>query len=109
MSKISTYINLLKTGTNKSVPNLPNKSNKSDASSMHITTPLDFSETRKLIDALKMGRGILVDFSKNHNSPQRMLDFLCGAAYALNGSVERIDATTYLITPKNIQIISAVK
>jgi cell division inhibitor SepF len=35
---------------------------------------------------------------------RRLVDFLSGAAYALEGKVKRVSAATYLVTPYNVEL-----
>lgn len=69
--------------------------------------PANFDEIRGLLDRLRLGEGLVIDLSGvSGEVAQRMLDFLSGAVYALNGSVKRIHQATFLFTPKNISISS---
>ena len=38
---------------------------------------------------------------------RRIVDFLCGAAYAHNGQLKRIANNTYIITPLNVGLVGA--
>ena len=39
---------------------------------------------------------------------RRLVDFLSGCAYALDGKIKKIAISTYLITPYNVDIIGDV-
>jgi len=74
-----------------------------------ITKPKTFGEIQKLIDRLKNGQGVIIDFSETEgNLAQRMLDFLSGAVYALDGSMDRVDNKMYVMTPKGVEIVSTL-
>ncbi len=82
---------------------------KNQPQSIEVCTPRDFSEVEKLIDKLKKKNGCVVDFSSlPTDKSQRMIDFLVGAVYALDGKVERLTSTIYLMTPKGIDIIAKI-
>jgi len=54
-------------------------------------------------DGLKQGRQEIVNLEKA--SPEictRVIDFLSGVTYALNGSVEKVGDRVYLFTPANV-------
>ena len=36
---------------------------------------------------------------------RRLVDFLSGVAYALDGKVKKIAANTYIITPSNVDLV----
>ena len=40
----------------------------------------------------------------NKDVSMRMLDFLSGVAFAIGGQIRRINATTYIVTPSNVDI-----
>lgn len=72
-----------------------------------IIKPSGFDDIEKIIDGLKKGLGAIADLSGNASQDaQRMLDFLCGAVYALDGKIERVENKIFVMTPKNIDIIN---
>ncbi|MFA5449360.1 MAG: cell division protein SepF [Clostridia bacterium] len=72
-----------------------------------IIQPKSFDDVQKIIDGLKDGHGAIADFSISPPEiSQRILDFLSGAAYGLDGKIECIDKKILLITPKDIQIVN---
>ncbi len=80
---------------------------KEDSKKVDISTPKDFDDIEKLIDSMKKGNGLVIDISKaDEKIAQRMIDFLVGAVYALDGKIESLTATMYLMTPKGIDIIA---
>ena len=77
---------------------------KEETAGVSLIKPKNFEDIQVLIDTLKKKKGLIADFSLVLTDAQRMLDFLSGAAYALDGSIERIGDKTYLVTPKGIDI-----
>jgi cell division inhibitor SepF len=72
-----------------------------------VVKPHDFSKTREYIDVLKTGNGLIIDFSSaSILDGQKILDYLCGATYALDAKIERIDNNLYLMTPKSVKIVT---
>ena len=65
-------------------------------------TVQSFDNAQQAADGLKMGHQQIVNFEKA--SPEvctRVVDFLSGVIYALNGFVEKVGERVYLFTPAN--------
>ncbi len=65
-------------------------------------TPKSFADTQQISDTLKKGNTVVVDISELDKSEAlRMIDFLGGVMYALNGDMKRINKTVFeFSTPK---------
>jgi cell division inhibitor SepF len=64
-----------------------------------------FNDARIAADGLKSGQQQIVNLERaTPPMDERILDFLSGVAYALDGSVERIADKVYLFAPANVQI-----
>ena len=60
---------------------------------------------RESADGLKAGKQQLVNLEKTPpQTSDRLVDFLSGVTYALDGTVERIGEKVYLFAPANVQI-----
>lgn len=58
--------------------------------------PRSFSNTEEISDCLKKGNIVVVDISELDKSEAlRMIDFLGGVMYALNGDMKRLNKTTF--------------
>lgn len=70
-----------------------------------VSYPKSLEDIQSLIDGLKNNNSALVNFC---NAPktliQRMIDFLSGACYALNSSIQKIMDGQYLITASGVSI-----
>ena len=70
-----------------------------------IFNPKSYEDVGRLIDHLKHGDQVIVDFSTtNQGVVARILDFMSGAIYALNGSVRKITSDIYLFAPNCVAI-----
>ena len=70
-----------------------------------IFNPKSYEDVGKLIDHLKRGEQLIVDFSTtNQGVVARMLDFMSGAIYALGGSVKKITPDIFLFAPSYVTI-----
>ena len=76
------------------------------ASNMIIYSPRTYKDVKTLIDYLRNKEPIIVDLVEiKHDKGQRILDFLSGAIYALNGSMHKISGSIYLLTPYGVNIM----
>ncbi|MDD7457039.1 MAG: cell division protein SepF [Clostridia bacterium] len=76
------------------------------ASNMIIYSPRTYKDVKTLIDYLRNREPIIVDLVEiKHDKGQRILDFLSGAIYALNGSMHKISGSIYLLTPYGVNIM----
>lgn len=70
-----------------------------------VIKPRNFCEVQLLLDSLKQNAGFIVDFEDVEiHLAQRMLDFLSGAVYALEGRIEQIKNKMYILLPKGLNI-----
>ncbi len=79
-------------------------------SNIIMVEPKTLSEIRQVVDYLKMGQSVAVNLEgisdEDHN---RILDFLSGAIYGLNGSIHRWYGDLFLLTPEGHKILKPDK
>ena len=72
----------------------------------HPTTPED---VEMLIDYLRRKEPAIINLdSVDEYRAQRVLDFVSGAIFALNGSIQRVSSNIFLICPEGVQIITPI-
>lgn len=72
-----------------------------------IHKPKTYKEVQGLIDYLKQGESaIMILDGLSPEEAQRILDFVSGAVYALNGSTQRVEGNIFLLTPEGYNIVS---
>jgi cell division inhibitor SepF len=70
-----------------------------------VVSPEGFEEVEKLAGHLKNRRPVIVNFNGTSKEiAQRIIDFLSGAVFALNGSTCKVTAETFLFNPSNISV-----
>lgn len=70
-----------------------------------IFTPKTYDDVGRIIDHLKRGDQVIVDFSStNQGVEARILDFMSGAIYALGGSVKKITPDIFLFAPSHLSL-----
>lgn len=75
------------------------------SSKMVITEPQCFDDVKEISDHLKERRSVIVNLETVTKEDQRrIIDFLGGATYVVDGSIQKISTLIYLITPKTVEI-----
>ncbi len=75
------------------------------SSKMVITEPQCFDDVKEISEHLKDRRSVIVNLETVTKEDQRrIIDFLSGATYVIDGSMQKISSLIYLITPKNVEI-----
>ncbi|MCR5088967.1 MAG: cell division protein SepF [Oscillospiraceae bacterium] len=71
-----------------------------------LFNPKSFDEAGDLVQHLVQGRSIVMTLEGVPNDlARRLLDFLSGIAYALQGKITPISAKTYFVTPQNVDVL----
>ncbi len=79
-------------------------------SKMVITKPSCFEDVEEIGGYLKQRKSVIVNLeSVNKEDGRRILDFLGGAAFALEGTVQKVSTLIYLMTPKTVEIQNDVE
>lgn len=72
-----------------------------------IVAPTQINAAQEICNHIQTGRTVICNFEKCDNaSPQRILDFINGAAYALGGSVKRVSSHIFLVLPQSVSLIN---
>jgi cell division inhibitor SepF len=72
-----------------------------------VVSPGCFEEAEKLAGHLKNRRPVIANFNGTpKETAQRIIDFLSGAVFALNGSTCKVTAETFLFNPSNVSVYS---
>ncbi len=70
-----------------------------------VSTPTSVEEAGEACDALRDRKTVVVNLEKvNFETAQRISDFLSGASYVLDGSVQLISDEILIIGPMNVDI-----
>lgn len=72
-----------------------------------VSEPRAFEDVQGLADNLKNRRPVIVNLEKSDAElAKRVVDFISGATYALNGSLQKVGSGIFLIVPSNMDISS---
>lgn len=65
-----------------------------------IKTPIEYNDVTSVVENFRNRYRVVVDYKKiNENDKKKMFDFLSGAIFALEGSIERMDKNKYVYLP----------
>ena len=68
--------------------------------------PERFDTVSEIADHLRERRAVVLNLeSANKDVARRLVDFLSGVAYALDGKIKKVALATYIITPYNVDIV----
>ena len=68
--------------------------------------PTSFNDTSKAADDLRNKRAVIVNMENVDKAmARRVVDFLSGCVYALDGSVKKIAQSAYLFCPHNMDVL----
>lgn len=79
----------------------------STAIEMKVVRPERFEDGNQIADHLLSGRTVVINLeAANKETARRMLDFLSGVAYSIDGQFLRVANNTFVITPRNVDVSS---
>jgi len=71
-----------------------------------MLSPYDIRSSQIVCDHIREGHIVICNLTPNANN-QRVVDYISGAVYALDGRIEPTPVkTTFVCTPKNVDLIS---
>ena len=75
-----------------------------------VVTPETFDEARDIADHLKQKKQVVINLEGVEKEiARRIVDFLSGAVYALDGNIQKISSGIFLIAPYNVGIMGDFK
>lgn len=91
-------------GASVSVPSVQRHHSSSFAEIM-VEEPRIYEDSLNIATNLREGKPVIVNLKYlDSESGKRLVDFVCGTAYALSGHMLKIGETIFLFTPSTIQI-----
>lgn len=87
---------------NKSVVSLPNASSQIK---VVILQPNSFDQSPEICEHLKEKKSVIVNLEfVNKDVARRIIDFVSGAVYGLDGSISKVSNAIFLVAPMNYEI-----
>lgn len=84
-----------------------NQSNMSldGAIELKVVKPERFESVSQIADHLLSRRTVVLNLENtNKETARRLIDFLSGVAYSINGQLKKIASNAYVITPDNVDV-----
>lgn len=74
--------------------------------SVVLVKPEKFDNAAEIADHLRERRTVVLNLEEtNKDVARRLVDFLSGVTYALDGKIKKVAASTFIITPYNVDIL----
>ena len=88
---------------NNKVVNMPQS--QSQAIKMVISQPTTFEQSDEICSFLKEKKSIIVNLEYvNKDVARRIVDFISGGVYALDGYIQKVSNSIFLVAPSNYEI-----
>ncbi len=83
----------------------PEQMLEEDGGKMILLEPRAFSEAQQIADYIRSRNTVVVNLKRvTPEQAKRIIDFLSGTIYAVNGNIQKIGGGIFLCTPNNINI-----
>lgn len=74
-----------------------------------LNEPRNYEETQDIADHLRSRRAVVVNLQRvRGDQALRIVDFLSGTVYALNGAISKIGPNIFICTPDNVELQGAI-
>lgn len=79
------------------------------SSKLVLCEPRNYEETQTIADHLRSRKAILVNLQRvRPEQAMRIVDFLSGTVYALNGAISKVGPNIFVCTPDSIEIQGSI-
>ena len=86
------------------VVNMPQQANN-NAIKMVISQPTSFEQSDEICSFLKERKSVIVNLEYvNKDIARRIVDFISGGVYALDGYIQKVSNSIFLVAPSNYEI-----
>ena len=78
------------------------------ASSMKMVVyqPMSYEDAQNIVDNLRSRKPVIVNMvDLERETAQRVVDFIAGAVYALNGTIRKVSFGIFVIVPSNVSLV----
>ena len=81
----------------------------SNGSKMILFEPRAYSESQQIADYLKKRNAVVVNLKRvTPDQAKRIVDFLSGTLYAINGGLQKLGSGIFLCTPNNVDVEGSI-
>ena len=84
---------------------MPQQHTQANAIKMVISQPTAFEQSDEICSFLKEKKSIIVNLEYvNKDVARRIIDFISGGVYALDGYIQKVSNSIFLVAPSNYEI-----
>lgn len=70
-----------------------------------VIKPTTFADSREITETLLSNRTVVLNFEGlDVDVAQRIIDFISGSCFAIDGNLQKVSNHIFLVTPKNVEI-----
>lgn len=74
-----------------------------------LCEPRSYGEVQEIADNIVNKRAVVINLQRVDNQQaKRIVDFLSGTVYAVNGDIQKLGAETFLCTPDNVDVTGSI-
>lgn len=74
-----------------------------------LCEPRSYNEVQEIADNIISKRSVVINLQRvETHQAKRIVDFLSGTVYALNGDIQKLGAETFLCTPENVDVSGSI-
>ncbi len=74
-----------------------------------LIEPTDYDDVQDICDNLKNKKPIIINFENlDKDIARRMVDFISGAIYAIDGTIQKVSNGIVIAAPSNVDILSSM-
>lgn len=82
---------------------------KQPTSKVVLCEPKTYNEAQEIADHIVNRRAVVINLERiEHHQAKRIVDFLSGTVYAVNGDIQKLGTQTFLCTPDNIEVSGSI-
>lgn len=85
------------------------KSMQQTSSKVVLSEPRSYDEAQEIADNIVNRRAVVINLQRvDRGQAKRIVDFLSGTVYAINGDIQKLGADTFLCTPDNVNVSGSI-
>ncbi|WP_087972989.1 cell division protein SepF [Oceanobacillus rekensis] len=79
------------------------------SSKVVLCEPRNYNEAQEIADNIVNRRAVVINLQRvEHQQAKRIVDFLSGTVYAVNGDIQKLGSETFLCTPDNVEVSGTI-
>lgn len=90
--------------------NVVNIHSSSSPMKVVLVEPITYDEVQSICDDLRSKKPVIINFEEmDKEVAKRMVDFISGAVYVLDGTIQKVSNGIVLIAPSNVDVLGSIK